>query len=89
VHGRVLIFNNSRPRREGYSFEQERSRPGPPPIDPPGNAGRFAQIKILKIIQVACEFERAVHQVKLIPPQYVKPFVKTNKNNFNDAEAIC
>ena len=29
------------------------------------------------------------HTVKLIPPQYVKPFVKSNKNDFIDAEAIC
>jgi transposase len=29
------------------------------------------------------------HQVKLIPPQYVKPFVKGNKTDRNDAEAIC
>jgi transposase len=28
------------------------------------------------------------HRVKLIPPQYVKPFVKRGKNNRNDAEAI-
>lgn len=27
--------------------------------------------------------------VKLIAPQYVKPFVKTNKNDWNDAQAIC
>ena len=29
------------------------------------------------------------HEVKLIPPQYVKPYVKSNKNDFIDAEAIC
>jgi transposase len=29
------------------------------------------------------------HEVRLIPPQYVKPFVKTNKNDFIDAEAIA
>ncbi|SAK92427.1 transposase [Caballeronia temeraria] len=29
------------------------------------------------------------HQVKLISPQYVRPFVKSNKNDFVDAEAIC
>lgn len=29
------------------------------------------------------------HKVKLIPPQYVKPFVKSNKNDFIDADAIC
>jgi transposase len=29
------------------------------------------------------------HDVKLIPPQYVKPYVKTNKNDFIDADAIA
>jgi transposase len=29
------------------------------------------------------------HQVKLIAPQYVKPFVKGNKNDYNDAEGIA
>jgi len=29
------------------------------------------------------------HEVKLIAPQFVKPFVKTNKNDSADAEAIC
>ena len=29
------------------------------------------------------------HRVKLISPQYVKPFVKRGKNDRNDAEAIC
>ncbi|MGO2365372.1 MAG: IS110 family transposase [Pseudoalteromonas sp.] len=29
------------------------------------------------------------HQVKLIPPQYVKPYVKTNKNDYIDADAIA
>ena len=28
------------------------------------------------------------HKVRLIPPQYVKPFVKRGKNDRNDAEAI-
>jgi transposase len=32
---------------------------------------------------------RLGHRVKLIPPQYVKPFVKRSKNDRNDAEAIC
>jgi transposase len=27
--------------------------------------------------------------VKLIAPQFVKPYVKTNKNDARDAEAIC
>ena len=29
------------------------------------------------------------HTVKLIPPQYVKPYVKRGKNDRRDAEAIC
>lgn len=33
-------------------------------------------------------FQRQGHIVKLISPQFVKPFVKTNKNDANDAEAI-
>lgn len=34
-------------------------------------------------------FAAAGHEVKLIPPQHVKPFVKGNKNDRNDAFAIC
>jgi transposase len=29
------------------------------------------------------------YQVKMIPPQFVTPYVKSNKNDANDAEAIC
>jgi transposase len=29
------------------------------------------------------------HEVKLMAPQFVKPYVKTNKNDVADAEAIC
>jgi transposase len=29
------------------------------------------------------------HHVRLINPKFVKPFVKTNKNDWNDAAAIC
>lgn len=29
------------------------------------------------------------HTVRLMAPQYVKPYVKTNKNDAADAEAIC
>ena len=37
----------------------------------------------------ARQFQAYGHEVRLIPPQYVKPYVKTNKNDANDAEAIC
>ena len=36
----------------------------------------------------ARELTRLGHEVKLIPPQYVKPFVKRGKNDRIDAEAI-
>src|SRR6516225_5660058 len=29
------------------------------------------------------------HVIRLIPPAYVKPFVKRQKNDTTDAEAIC
>ena len=37
----------------------------------------------------ARELEALGHTVKLIAPQFVKPYVKSNKNDANDAEAIC
>ena len=37
----------------------------------------------------ASELGALGHQVKLIPPQYVKPYVRGNKNGYNDALAIA
>jgi transposase len=37
----------------------------------------------------ARELTRLGHEVRLIPPAYVKPFVKRQKNDAADAEAIC
>ena len=37
----------------------------------------------------APKLEEFGHTVKLIAPQFVKPYVKTNKNDAADAEAIC
>ncbi|MDG4898848.1 IS110 family transposase [Mesorhizobium sp. WSM4976] len=37
----------------------------------------------------ARELSRFGHDVRLIPPQYVKPYVKRNKTDAADAEAIC
>ncbi len=33
--------------------------------------------------------EQHGHTVRLLPPQYVRAYVKTNKNDFRDAEAIA
>ena len=37
----------------------------------------------------ARELIKQGHEVRLIAPQFVKPYVKGNKNDANDAEAIC
>ncbi len=37
----------------------------------------------------ARELKGLGHEVRLMPPQYVKAYVKRNKNDSADAEAIC
>lgn len=57
----------------------------------------FAQLEPCVVAMEACagahywgrEMEKQGHTVKLIPPQYVKPYVKGNKNDYNDARAIA
>lgn len=55
-----------------------------------------AQLPVCLIAMEACggshfwarKFREMGHEVRLISPQFVKPFVKSNKNDANDAEAI-
>ncbi len=35
------------------------------------------------------ELQALGHTVRLMPPAYVKPYVKRHKNDATDAEAIC
>jgi len=57
----------------------------------------FAKLEPTKIGMEACggahywarELRALGHEVVLLPPQYVKPYVKRNKNDSADAEAIC
>ncbi len=37
----------------------------------------------------ACRLQAQGHTVKLMAPQFIKPYVKSNKNDAADAEAIC
>ena len=37
----------------------------------------------------ARELTKLGHEVRLMPPQYVKPYVKTNKHDATDAEGCC
>jgi len=58
--------------------------------------GYFANLPVCLIGMEACasahywarELGDLGHQVKLIPPQYVKPYLRGNKNDYNDALAI-
>jgi len=59
-------------------------------------AGFFAKQEPTEVVLEACgsahhwgrQLAAFGHRVKLVPPQYVKPFVKRAKNDRNDAEAI-
>ena len=37
----------------------------------------------------ARELGKLGHEVRLMAPQFVKPYLKSGKNDANDAEAIC
>jgi transposase len=37
----------------------------------------------------SCQLQALGHTVRLMPPAYVKPYVKRQKNDVTDAEAIC
>lgn len=57
----------------------------------------FAKLEPTKVGLEACgaahywarELQALGHEAVLLPPQYVKPYVKRNKNDAADAEAIC
>jgi transposase len=57
----------------------------------------FSKLPACVVVMEACggahywgrEIGMLGHEVRLIPPAYVKPFVKRQKNDAADAEAIC
>ncbi|MGB3408197.1 MAG: IS110 family transposase [Jannaschia sp.] len=57
----------------------------------------FSQLPTCVVAMEACggahfwgrEIGKLGHEVRLLPPAYVKPFVKRQKNDAADAEAIC
>lgn len=59
--------------------------------------GQLANVPACTVVMEACAGAHWIarqlaglgHTAKLISPQFVKPFVQGNKNDFNDAQAIC
>ena len=59
--------------------------------------GYFAKLPPCRVGMEACatshywarELARLGHEVKLMAPGFVRPYVKSNKNDQRDAEAIC
>lgn len=58
---------------------------------------QLANVPVCRIVMEACAGSHWIarrlsamgHEAKLISPQFVKPFVQGNKNDFADAQAIC
>ena len=71
----VLQQRVSRKRLSGYIANLPRCRIG---IESCGGAHYWARV-----------FESHGHDVGMMNPKFVKPYVKSNKNDRNDAEGIC
>jgi len=65
-------------------------------VSRPSLLGAIAELRPRSVVMEACSsahhwarrLQATGIEVRLITPQYVAPFVKTNKNDRNDAEAI-
>lgn len=75
-HGKVQVRKQLR-RKEVISFFTQQA-PCLVGLEACGSAHYWAR-----------ELQALGHTVKLISPQFVKPYVKSNKNDARDAEAIC
>lgn len=49
----------------------------------------WSEWKLLTALTIGRVLTDFGHKVRLISPQFVAPYVKSNKNDRNDAEAIC
>lgn len=75
-HGQVVVKKRlRRAQMLGWFAEQAPCRVG---LEACGGAHYWAR-----------ELGKLGHEVRLISPQFVKPYVKRGKNDANDAEAIC
>jgi transposase len=76
--GAVGRYSASGSRGESCWISSQPSRVGTVALEACGGAHHWARL----LTQLG-------HEVRLIPPAYVKPFVKRQKNDAIDAEAIC
>ena len=74
--GGTVVFRKKLSRPQFHRFMSEHSR-CVVAMEACGGAHHWAR-----------EMERAGHEVRLIAPRYVKPFIKRQKNDAADAEAI-
>lgn len=82
-----------------FQVQGPRSRPGGSAREIASGAGSgfFSQLPSCVVGMEACggahfwgrEIGKLGHEVRLVPPAYVKPFVKRQKNDAANAEAIC
>lgn len=76
-HHERTLFSKALPRNEMMTFFTQLS-PCLIGIEACGSSHYWAR-----------ELTRMGHTVRIIPPKWVKPYLKGNKNDANDAEAIC
>ena len=83
AEGTVVVRRQLRRRQVLAFFEKQ----------PPCLVGMEARRRLPRACATAHYWAREIaalgHEVKLMPPRYVKPYVKRNKNDAADAEAIC
>src|SRR5450759_1925850 len=58
-------------------------------VDTEGKVIIRRQLKRRYVLAWSRELKALGHTVRLMPPAYVKPYVKRQKNDAADAEAIC
>ena len=75
------------------ALQQRADLPGPLATVTP-NSAAWPRIALISIVRCLTSRSRARqrglrHEVVLIPPQYIKAYVRRGKNDAIDAEAIC
>jgi len=77
--------------KKEFSQKRNQRRPGPKlgPVSPRRARLPLARAKSEVREAQTPQLQALGHTVRLMPPAYVKPYVKRQKNDATDAEAIC